>query len=82
VILYSLPDLKLRGHVTTPWLEGAKAPANGGDPGWVTFAPNGTLYVASAAANLVSAIDVNTMKEVARIPVGKQPDHIETLVVR
>ena len=40
-----------------------------------------TIYVANAAANVVSAIDVKTMKEVARIPVGKQPDHVETLVL-
>ena len=62
--------------------EGAEHPSDGGDPGWLTFTPDSkTVYVANAAANVVSAIDVKTMKEVARIPVGKQPDHVETFVL-
>ena len=82
VFAYSLPDLKLLGHVSTPTREGAKHPVDGGDPGWLCFSADGkTVYVANAAVNSVSAIDVKTMKEVARIPVGEQPDHVETLVV-
>ena len=82
VFLYSLPELKLLGQVAAPTVEGAQYPENGGDPGWLTFAPDSkTIYVANAAINSVSAIDVKTMKEVARIPVGKQPDHVEVLVM-
>jgi YVTN family beta-propeller protein len=82
VFFYSLPDLKLQGHFSTPTVKGAKHPYDGGDPGWMTFTPDGkTLYVASAAANVVSAVDMKTKKEVARIPVGKQPDHVYTVVM-
>ena len=83
VFLYSLPEIKLLGYVPTPRREGEQyRDADGGDPVWLTYTPDSkTIYVANAAANVVSAIDVKTMKEVARIPVGKQPDHVETLVL-
>ena len=82
VFVYSLPELKLLGYVPTPKLERAQHPADGGDPGWLTFTADGrTVYVANAAVNSVSAIDAKTLKEVARIPVGEQPDHVETLVL-
>jgi len=82
VFLYSLPEIKLLGYASTPRIEGEEHPSDGGDPVWLTYTPDSkTIYVANAAANVVSAIDVKTMKEVARIPVGKQPDHVETLVL-
>ena len=82
VFAYSLPDFKMLGYVPTPTLEGAQHPMDGGDPGWLTITPDGkTLYVANAATNSVSAIDAKTFKEVARIPVGEQPDHVESLVL-
>jgi YVTN family beta-propeller protein len=82
VFRFSLPDFKMLGYVPSPTLEGAQHPVDGGDPGWLTITPDGkTVYVANAAVNSVSAIDVKTMKEVARIPVGKQPDHVESLVL-
>ena len=82
VFLYSLPEIKLLGYASTPTLEGQEHPSDGGDPVWLTYTPDSkTIYVANAAANVVSAIDVKAMKEVARIPVGKQPDHVETVVL-
>jgi YVTN family beta-propeller protein len=82
VFAYSIPEYKLLGYVSTPTLDGAQHPVDGGDPGWVTITADGkTVYVANAATNSVSAIDVKTMKEVARIPVGEQPDHVETLTL-
>jgi YVTN family beta-propeller protein len=82
VFFYSLPDLKLQGHFSTPVNAAAKHPADGGDPGWLTYLPDGkTLYVASAAADVVSVVDTKTLKEVVRIPVGKQPDHVWTQVM-
>lgn len=60
---YSLPDLKLTGDIPT-----------GRHPHWLTFTPDGkTIYVANAGANTVSAIDVASRKEVARIQVGQIP---------
>ena len=82
VFVYSLPDLKVLDFVPTPKLPGAKHPHDSGDPGWVSFSPDGKLaYVANAAANSISAINVKTRKIVANIPVGEQPDHVETALV-
>jgi YVTN family beta-propeller protein len=64
VYSYSLPDLKLVG---TTDIQGI-------DPNWVTLTPDSkTAYVAIAGSNFVSAIDIKSMKEVAKIPVGEVP---------
>ena len=61
---YSLPDLKLSG---TSYLGGKGA-------AWVTLTPDGkTAYVSNAVTDDVSVIDVKSMKEVTRIPVGFVP---------
>jgi YVTN family beta-propeller protein len=71
VFLYSLPDLKLLGHVRT-----------GHVPDWLTWTPDSKMvYVANAANNTVSAVDVTAMKEVAVIPVGEVPKRNGTLVL-
>ena len=82
VFVYSVPELKVLGYVATPKLKGAQHPEDGGDPGWLTFTADGkTVYVANAALNSVTAIDAKTRKVVTNIPVGEQPDHVETLVL-
>ena len=61
---YSLPDLKLTGG----------AELGGKGAGWVTLTPDGkSAYVANPVTNDVSVVDVASMKEVARIPVGFVP---------
>jgi YVTN family beta-propeller protein len=41
---------------------------------WVTLTPDGkTAYVANAVTNDVSVVDVKSLKEVTRIPVGFVP---------
>jgi YVTN family beta-propeller protein len=61
---YSLPDLKLLGG----------AELGGKGAGWVTLTPDGkTAYVANPVTNDVSVVDVKSLKEVARIPVGFVP---------
>jgi YVTN family beta-propeller protein len=63
VYTYSLPDLKLLGSVDV-----------GRSPDWVTLTPDGKFaYVANAQSNSVSVIDINSRKEVTRIPVGQVP---------
>ena len=61
---YSLPELKLLGG----------AELGGKGAGWVTLTPDGkTAYVANPVTNDVSVVDVKSLKEVARIPVGFVP---------
>lgn len=71
VFAYSLPDLKLLGHVLT-----------GIYPIWITFSPDGkTVYDSNQAENTVSVIDAKSLKEVTRIPVGQGPERNATLVL-
>ena len=68
---YSLPDLKLLGGVEV-----------GRSPDWVTLTPDGkTAYVANAGSNSVSVVDVKSMKEITRIPVGQVPKRNITAVL-
>jgi YVTN family beta-propeller protein len=61
---YSLPELKLLGG----------AELGGKGAAWVTLTPDGkTAYVANAVTNDVSVVDIKSMKEVTRIPVGFVP---------
>jgi YVTN family beta-propeller protein len=70
---YSLPDLKVLG--------GAELTGKGA--GWVTLTPDGkTAYVANPVTNDVSVVDVKSMKEVTRIPVGFVPKRNTTGVLQ
>jgi YVTN family beta-propeller protein len=70
VYKYSLPDFKILGSVEM---------TGGIDPNWVTLTPDGkTAYVAMSGSNWTSAIDVASMKETARIPVGHVPKRNST----
>lgn len=61
---YSLPDLKLLGG----------AVLGGKGAGWLSISPDGkTAYVANEHTNDMSVVDVATLKEVARVPVGWAP---------
>jgi YVTN family beta-propeller protein len=79
VFAYSLPDIKLLGHVSLPELQlPGKAPLTG-SPAWITLTPDGKkVYVTTCALNSVSVIDAAKMKEIARIPTGSNPDRIST----
>ncbi len=70
---YSLPDLKLLGS----------AELGGKGAGWVTLTPDGkTAYVANPVTNDVSVVDVATMKEIKRIPVGFVPKRNATVMLQ
>jgi YVTN family beta-propeller protein len=60
---YSIPELKLLGG----------ADLGGKGAAWVTVTPDGKAYVAMAVTNDVSVVDVSSLKEIARIPVGFVP---------
>ena len=69
---YSLPDLKPLG--------GAELTGKGA--GWVTLTPDGkTAYVANPVTNDVSVVDIASLKEVARIPVGFVPKRNVTVML-
>jgi YVTN family beta-propeller protein len=69
---YSLPDLKLLGGADV-----------GAAPDWVTLTPDSkTAYVANAGSNSVSVVDLKTMKEVTRIPVGQVPKRNATAMLQ
>lgn len=71
VAFFSVPDHKL---VTTV--------AVGKAPRWITFSSDGKYaYVSNTGSNDVSAIAMDTFKEVARISGGKEPKRILTVVV-
>jgi len=71
VYVYSLPDLKLLGSVDV-----------GRAPDWVTLTPDGKIaYVANAGSNSVSVIDLSTLTEVTRIPVGQVPKRNATVIL-
>lgn len=70
---YSLPDLKLLGG----------AELGGKGAGWVTLTPDGkTAYVANPVTNDVSVVDIASLKEVTRIPVGFVPKRNTTGVLQ
>jgi YVTN family beta-propeller protein len=69
---YSLPDLKLLGTAGV-----------GRAPDWVTLTPDGkTAYVANAGSNSVSVVDIRSMREVTRIPVGEVPKRNITAILQ
>lgn len=71
IYFYSIPELKLLGSTEV-----------GRSPDWVTLTPDGkTAYVANAASNSVSVVDIKSMKEVTRIPVGEVPKRNITAVL-
>ncbi len=70
---YSLPDLKVVGA----------AELGGMGAAWLTLTPDGkTAYVANAVTNDVSAVDIKSMKEIARIPVGFVPKRNTTGILQ
>jgi YVTN family beta-propeller protein len=72
VFFYSLPELKPLGFVKT-----------GNTPDWLALTPDSkTAYVANAGNNNVSAVDIPTRKEIAKIPVGEVPKRNRTVVIR
>jgi YVTN family beta-propeller protein len=69
---YSLPDVKLAG---TAYLSGKGC-------AWVTVTPDGKrAYAADPVGNQTLVVDIPTMKEVARIPVGQVPKRNHTMVI-
>jgi YVTN family beta-propeller protein len=82
VYVYSLDDLKLKGEVELPSLKLPGHAPISAVANWVTFTPDGKqVYISNAGLRSVSAIDTQSMKVVAVIPVGEVPKRINTLSV-
>jgi YVTN family beta-propeller protein len=70
--VYSLPDLKPMGSVFV-----------GQHPEWITYTPDGKFaYFGAAGDNMTVAVDVKTMKVVAKIPVGQVPKRVGTAILQ
>jgi YVTN family beta-propeller protein len=83
VFAYSLPDLKLIGHVALSEVHPVGHSPTGSVPEWITFTPDSkTIYISNSGAGSVTAIDNKTLKQVALIPVGEVPKRMNTLVLR
>ena len=82
VFVYSLPDLKLVGRVHLPQIMApGREPISGG-PEWIAFTPDSKMaYIANAGDRSVSAIDMKSLKAVARVQVGEAPGRMNTLVL-
>ena len=77
----SLKDLELIGEVALPDLKLAGHGPIASVPNWVTFTPDGkSVYISNAAIRSVTAIDTQSMKVTAVIPVGEVPKRINTRV--
>jgi YVTN family beta-propeller protein len=82
VFVYSLADLKLMDHIALPDLKLPGKPLGGAVANWVTFSGDGkTIYIANSGLRSVTAIDTDSKKIKAVIPVGEVPKRINTLVM-
>ena len=82
VFKYSLPELKLIGYAVLPEVHPLGRSPTGSVPEWITFTPDSkVVYVSNSGAGSVSAIDANTLQEIAVIPVGEVPKRINTLLL-
>jgi YVTN family beta-propeller protein len=82
VYVYSLADLSLSGEVALPSLKLREHGLISAVANWVTFTPDSkTVYVSNAGLRSVSAIDTQSMKLIAVVPVGEVPKRINTLVI-
>jgi YVTN family beta-propeller protein len=80
--VYNLADLKLVDTIKLPDLQLPGRRLGGAVANWVTFTPNNKIYIANSGLRSVTAIDMNSKKIVAVVPVGEVPKRINTLVLR
>ena len=72
VAMYSLPDLKLLGTVPV-----------GEDPNWIRIRADSKIaFVSNRGSNDISAVDLDKMKEVVRIPAGTRPERFDIVDVK
>ena len=84
VFIYDLtgPELKQTGFIKLPDVQIPGKPLGGAVANWVTFSPDGQIYISNSGLKSVTAIDTKTRKITAVIPVGEVPKRIGTLVMK
>ena len=84
VFVYDLttPDLKLLDTIKLPDIQIPGKQLGGAVANWVTFSPDGQIYISNSGLRSVTAIDTKSHKITAVIPVGEVPKRINTLVMR
>jgi YVTN family beta-propeller protein len=71
VAVYRLPDYTLIGTVKV-----------GDDPNWVAFRSDSKVaFVTDRGSNALSVIDLDTMSEIKRIPIGRMPQRLSVISV-
>jgi YVTN family beta-propeller protein len=71
VCVYSVPALSLLATIPV-----------GQEPNWIVFSKDGSYaYVSNRKSDSLSVISVRELKEIKRIPVGKYPQRMRTVVV-
>jgi YVTN family beta-propeller protein len=80
--VYNLADLKLQDTIKLPDLQLPGRRLGGAVANWVTFTPDGQVYIANSGLRSVTAINTSTKKITAVVPVGEVPKRINTLVMR
>lgn len=82
VFAYSVPELKLLGHVRLPKFKLPGQAAIGAAPIWITFTPDSkSVYVANSSLGSLVVIDAQAMTLGALIPVGANPDRISAFAL-
>jgi YVTN family beta-propeller protein len=82
VFVYNTSDLKLTDTIKLPDLQIPGKRLGGAVANWVTFTPDGQIYIANSGLRSVTAINMATKKISAVVPVGEVPKRINTLVMR
>jgi YVTN family beta-propeller protein len=71
VCVYSVPELALRATI-----------AVGQEPNWIVFSHDGEFaYVSNRKSDNLSVISIRELREIKRIPVGKYPQRMRTVMV-
>ncbi len=71
VAVYALPDYRLLGTIKI-----------GTDPNWIAVRPDSKIaFVSNRGSGTLSVIDIDNLKELKQIPVGKMPQRVSVISV-
>jgi YVTN family beta-propeller protein len=71
VAVYSMPDYRLLGTIKI-----------GADPNWIAVRPDSKVaFVSNRGSGTLSVIDIENLKELKQIPVGKMPQRVSVISI-